>query len=133
MSGQLLDWENKLIDEYKEALKKGDIDPSSILAEKVWQEYYVPVINKHKHDMVNHPPHYNKAGIEVIDVIDTYVADPASYYHGNVIKYMLRCLYKGFKVEDAKKAYFYLGRLIETWEKDDADTVPEVPREQGDK
>lgn len=40
-------------------------------------------------DMVNHPPHYqNESGLEVIDIIDAFVDDPASYYKGNIIKYV---------------------------------------------
>ena len=65
-----------------------------------------------KPDMVNHPPHYqSESGIEVIDVIDDFVADPASYYKGNIIKYILRYEKKG-GVEDLEKARWYLNRLI---------------------
>ena len=65
-----------------------------------------------KPDMVNHPPHYqSESGLEVIDIIDDFVADPASYYKGNIIKYILRYEKKG-GVEDLEKARWYLNRLI---------------------
>ena len=78
-----------------------------------------------KPDMINHPPHYiGKNGIEVIDVIEDFVADPVSAYKSNVIKYILRSDKKN-GLEDYKKAQFYLNRLIayieahNAWEKDD--------------
>ena len=65
-----------------------------------------------KPDMVNHPPHYqSESGIEVIDIIDDFVDDPASYYKGNIIKYVLRYEKKG-GVEDLEKARWYLNKLI---------------------
>ena len=68
--------------------------------------------DREKPDMVNHPPHYqSRSGIEVIDIIDDFVADPASYYKGNIIKYILRYEKKG-GVEDLEKARWYLNRLI---------------------
>lgn len=61
-------------------------------------------------DIINHPSHYNVAGIEVIDVIEAY---NLPYRLGNVIKYVLRADYKGRRVEDLKKALWYLSREIE--------------------
>lgn len=60
-------------------------------------------------DMVNHPAHYNKGGIEVLDIIEAYELD---YKLGNVIKYILRAKYKGRELEDLKKANFYLEKAI---------------------
>lgn len=65
----------------------------------------------HDQDMVNSPPHYNKAGIEVIDVIEAYA--PTNYHLGNVIKYVCRSGHKGSELEDWCKAKWYLDRLIE--------------------
>lgn len=65
-------------------------------------------------DMVNHPPHY-QGKIEAID----YIADKLSfmeyvgYLRGNIIKYLTRMMEKGAPSEDAKKAAWYLQRLIE--------------------
>ena len=68
-------------------------------------------------EMVDHPDHYNKQGIEVIDIIEAY---NLSFTLGNSLKYLLRCQYKGNKLEDLKKARWYLDREINNLEKDDA-------------
>jgi len=60
-------------------------------------------------DLVNHPAHYNKAGLEVIDVIEAY---ELPYRLGNVVKYVLRCAYKGHRDQDLRKALWYLQREI---------------------
>lgn len=61
-------------------------------------------------DKVNHPKHYNIGGIEVID----YIADRTlTFSMGNVIKYIARCNYKGNKLEDLRKAEFYLQYCID--------------------
>ena len=77
-----------------------------------WDWAYTRPNKDDKPDMVNHPPHYqSESGIEVIDIIDDFVADPASHYKGNIIKYVLRYEKKG-GVEDLEKARWYLNRLI---------------------
>lgn len=69
-----------------------------------------------KEDMVNHPPHYTRGKIEVIDFIE----DQQMPYHlGNVIKYIARAGHKGDKLEDLKKAQWYLARYIELVGSDD--------------
>lgn len=69
-----------------------------------------------KEDMVNHPPHYTQGKIEVIDFIE----DQQFPYHlGNVIKYISRAGRKGDKLEDLKKAQWYLARYIELIGSDD--------------
>lgn len=65
-------------------------------------------------DMVNHPPHYTVNGIEVIDVIENY---KLNYRLGNVVKYVLRSDLKGNRLQDLKKALWYLQREIEQSEK----------------
>ena len=67
-----------------------------------------------KEDMVNHPPHYNQGGMEVIDVIEAGIGDQGfvGYLLGNILKYLLRFKHKGKPVEDLKKARWYLDRLI---------------------
>lgn len=60
-------------------------------------------------DVINHPSHYTRGKIEVIDFIE----DQQFPYHlGNVIKYIARAGYKGDKLEDLKKARWYLDRYI---------------------
>jgi Protein of unknwon function (DUF3310) len=68
---------------------------------------------KDKPDMVNHPPHYKSGGIEVIDFIE---AKKLNYHLGNVVKYVARAEYKADKLEDLKKARWYLTREIERLE-----------------
>jgi len=72
-----------------------------------------------KEDMVNNPPHYNKAGIETIEAIQAMTGNGfQSYLQGNILKYLWRYQYKN-GIEDLKKAQWYLNRLIS--EVDDVD------------
>lgn len=64
-------------------------------------------------DMVNNPPHYTAGGIEVIDFIE---AKGLGYHLGNVIKYVTRAGMKGNKLEDLRKAQWYLYRAIDNLE-----------------
>jgi Zn finger protein HypA/HybF involved in hydrogenase expression len=62
-----------------------------------------------KEDVINHPSHYTRGKIEVIDFIEN---QQLPYHLGNVIKYIARAGYKGDKLEDLKKARWYLDRYI---------------------
>ena len=62
---------------------------------------------------VHSPAHYQLAdGLEAIDVIDQAVEDPASFYRGNAIKYLLRAGRKGDAHEDLRKARYYIDREL---------------------
>jgi len=62
---------------------------------------------------VQHPSHYNKGKIEVIDFIE----DQALGFHlGNVIKYVCRAEHKN-GIEDLEKAQWYLTRYRKKYEK----------------
>lgn len=67
-------------------------------------------------DLVNHPPHYTWGTTEVIDIIEEAIPHAPSvklgYLQGQVLKYLLRMWLKGAPLEDAKKARWYLDRLI---------------------
>jgi len=65
-------------------------------------------------DVVNHPSHYNKGGVEVIDIIRAHTSHEefAGFLFGNVIKYALRSPFKGDPVTDLKKGQWYLDKLI---------------------
>ena len=65
-------------------------------------------------DMVNHPPHYKKNGIECIEAIKAALTTEEfrGYCKGNTLKYTWRERYKGKSIEDLRKARFYLDRLI---------------------
>ena len=60
-------------------------------------------------DLVNNPAHYTAGGIETIDFIE---AKKLNYNLGNVIKYLTRADHKGSKLEDLRKAQWYLTREI---------------------
>ena len=60
-------------------------------------------------DNVNHPEHYKTGGIETIDFIE---AKSLGYHLGNVVKYVTRADHKGNRLEDLKKAQWYLNRAI---------------------
>lgn len=59
-------------------------------------------------EKVNHPSHYNHiAGIECIDVVEHMPFNLA-----NAVKYIWRCEHKENKIEDLRKAIWYLNREI---------------------
>ena len=60
-------------------------------------------------DSVNHPKHYNVGKIEVIDAIEDW---KLGFHLGNAVKYIARADYKGRRLEDLKKAVWYLERKI---------------------
>lgn len=59
-----------------------------------------------KEDVINHPSHYTRGKIEVIDFIED---QQLPYHLGNVIKYIARAGYKGDKLEDLKKSKMVFG------------------------
>ena len=61
-------------------------------------------------DLVNHPPHYKVGGIETIDFIEAKQLD---YHLGNVVKYISRADHKDDKLDNLKKAQWYLNRAID--------------------
>lgn len=62
-------------------------------------------------DKVNHPHHYQGNTFEVIDVIEDF---GLGFSLGNAIKYILRAGKKGDRIEDLKKAIWYIEREIST-------------------
>jgi hypothetical protein len=69
-------------------------------------------------DPVNHPSHYNAGKIEVIDVIEDWVRHAPDPVVGGLqwqcLKYLSRMWLKEDPHKDAKKAQWYLNRLINT-------------------
>jgi len=67
-------------------------------------------------DSVNHPAHYTAGKTEVIEVLEDWVkAAPDPVLGGlqwQVIKYLSRMWLKNDPYEDARKAQWYLTRLI---------------------
>lgn len=68
-------------------------------------------------DVVNHPSHYTRGGIETIDFIE---AKGLGFNLGNVVKYVSRCGHKKSRglsadtkaLQDLEKAKWYLEREI---------------------
>lgn len=77
-------------------------------------------------DDINHPSHYqSESGLEVIEAIESFIADPVSYMLGNVMKYISRGGKKAGnpRVKDLRKARWYLDRAVTYLERhgDDSD------------
>jgi hypothetical protein len=71
-------------------------------------------------DPVNKPSHYNSGKIETIDYIVDVLGeyDAIHYCHGNILKYLGSRLWnKNNPVQDARKAAWYLEKMITLMEK----------------
>lgn len=66
-------------------------------------------------EKVDHPEHYNQGKYEVVDVIQDWGLD---FSEGNVVKYIARSKHKASRLEDLKKARWYLDYLISNLEKE---------------
>lgn len=62
-------------------------------------------------EKINHPRHYMAQNIECINVVEAF---GLNFCLGNAIKYILRCGKKDDKIEDLKKAAWYIHREIES-------------------
>lgn len=104
---------NKTEDRQKEDSKKTEErhieDSSKETVQVPTDEHMDKMYGNIEHDAVNHPSHYTRGKIEVIDFIED---QQLPYHLGNVIKYIARAGYKGDKLEDLKKARWYLDRYI---------------------
>ena len=69
-----------------------------------------------QNDLVNSPAHYTRGSQECIDTIEEAIQDAPDPITGSlqyqVLKYILRMWLKGNALRDAKKARWYLDRLI---------------------
>lgn len=106
------DKKSKKVDEVAPVISKTETTMKEIIIKKDDVEDVVITADK-KHNpisnAINHPSHYNRGKIEVIDFIED---QGLSFHLGNVIKYIARAGYKGDKLEDLKKARWYLDRYI---------------------
>ena len=87
----------------------GRIAAKAARYERDTEQFFLPTME----DVVNHPTHYNKHGVECIEAIRATLTDEEfrGYCKGNVLKYTWRERYKnGF--EDLRKAMWYLERLV---------------------
>jgi len=100
-------------------IKKGMAEHKKIMDETIanWKTLSITSSNtpmqidmfEPKADAVEHPAHYKVGGIETIDFIE---AKKLNYNIGNVVKYLTRADHKGNKLEDLRKAQWYLTREI---------------------
>ena len=97
---------------YRESLRKKFREVGDMVREQAQKQ----TDHKEIMDMVNSPPHYNKAGIETIEAIKAMTDTGFEYYlQGNIMKYLWRYRYKN-GAEDLKKAQWYLNELIDVVE-----------------
>lgn len=95
---------------YSKVPKKKDVQAIAEEVVQTIEEQEVKTVElPKKEDDINHPSHYTRGKIEVIDFIED---QQLPYHLGNVIKYIARAGYKGDKLEDLKKARWYLDRYI---------------------
>ena len=77
---------------------------------------YPLYVTKHE-DKINNPKHYTQGSQEAIDVIEDAIKvapdSKTAFNHGQVLKYLLRLWRKENALQDAKKARWYLNRLID--------------------
>jgi hypothetical protein len=96
-------------------IKKGMAEHKKIMDETIkgWKTLSITSSNTpmqiEMFDPVDHPAHYKVGGIETIDFIE---AKKLNYNIGNVVKYLTRADHKGNKMEDLRKAQWYLTREI---------------------
>ena len=105
--------------------------PGSIVNMYDSEQYFLPTLQGHKReekeeDLVNHPKHYNRHGIECIQAIRAALSDEEfrGACKANVLKYIWRSdaptlRYKNQNGEDLKKALWYLNKLVQEIDKDE--------------
>ena len=77
-------------------------------------------------DLVNQPPHYTHAAIEVIDLIEIFNLD---FREGSAVKYILRWRHKG-GIQDLEKAIWYIRRIIAHEQEGPGSTAPRDLKEE---
>lgn len=73
---------------------------------------YVPK-NTPVEDVVNTPSHYTHGPVETIEAIEAW---DLGFHLGNCVKYISRAEHKDNKLQDLKKAQWYLNRYIKRLE-----------------
>lgn len=84
-----------------------------------WDDRIQKKIHEDDSNDVDSPAHYNAGEIETIDYIVDVLGEfeAAQYCHGNVLKYTGHRLFnKGNPVKDARKAIWYLNKMVELLE-----------------
>jgi len=78
-------------------------------------------------DPVNKPKHYAQGDIECIEAMASMLGPEAfkGYLHGNALKYLWRCFYKGNTTQDLDKALWYITKLRNAVQSDEIAPKPE--------
>ena len=92
---------------YSKVPKKKEVDLT--LANMIAKTPGEPEVKVVEEDVINHPSHYTRGKIEGIDFIED---QQLPYHLGNATEYIARAGHKGDKLEDLKKARWYLDRYI---------------------
>ena len=79
------------------------------MAEQIPKTVIEQQISEGVTEQVNHPSHYNRGKIEVIEVMEDW---DLGVHLTEVLKYIARAEHKGNLVQDLKKARWYLNRRI---------------------
>ena len=77
-----------------------------------------------QHDPIERPSHYCFSRIEPIDVIEAW---GLGFHLGNVVKYIARAGRKGSRMEDIRKAHWYLGRELQRETKRQTESISAGP------
>jgi hypothetical protein len=97
--------------------------PSDIHPDRAYLAAVERLPSRSSSDPVNHPTHYNASpsGVECIDVVEHM-----TFNVGNAVKYLWRAGLKGGspRVEDLKKAAWYIHREIEKLTKESKQETP---------
>lgn len=72
-------------------------------------------VSKEKDETIHHPAHYG-GGDNPYEAIKVIEAWQLGFHLGNTVKYIARAGRKGDRLEDLKKAAWYLNREIENTE-----------------
>ena len=96
---------------------------------------YIPdddekVTDENEFDPVDHPQHYASGSLECIDWIEAELTSEEfeGYLKGQVFKYVWRYRDKGKKSQDLKKARWYLDKLIDKMEVEEAEEEQAMKR-----
>ena len=85
------------------------------IVEEMLSEMYPDEVFYDQYDPVNQPEHYTShpSGVECIEI-----CEHMNFLEGNAIKYIWRASLKGKRLEDLRKAQYYVNRMIENEEMD---------------
>ena len=112
--------EYKLFEEWNDDEKGSDLTNELLWGDNGMHLRPVKIGHYRPEDPVNHPSHYTSGRLEAIEIIEDAIAvaptPKEGFLQGQVLKYILRLWLKADPLEDAKKAQWYLGRLINSLE-----------------